>query len=299
MDAVTEFVKAIAERFRNPFVFSLTVALIFSNWEIPLALFWQDQTGTQTIRDFIAAHEYSIVWPIVFAIGYCFIVPAISQGFHLYQTYVNTEGNKKALDIAKKGKIDGEQYYEAVTELEVIKEKYVKGTMNYDTVERERDNYRKENDVQNKRIGELIAEVADTKKQYQKQIDDVTRDKDTRIDELKSNHVQQIDDLNKKYTRELANDRKTHVDAIAHIKQEGVNQATDGKEFVKKIADTGFKDISNNLALAVTAIANGKGFDAVVPLGNIEKEIALSKEEIRTYINGGTLKRLYTIEVAR
>src|SRR5688572_30299801 len=100
MEAVTEFIKALGERFRNPFLFSFAVALVLWNWELPIAMFWQYETGSLTLREFIRRYDVLTCWPLVIAIGYCILIPLLSQAIQYYETVVNTKGNKLSLEKA-------------------------------------------------------------------------------------------------------------------------------------------------------------------------------------------------------
>jgi hypothetical protein len=117
MDAITEFIKGVNERFRNPFLFAFSVSLVYYNWEIPLALFWQDQTGFQSIREFVKDYTPHFKEPFMVAVLYCILMPIIIEVVEIVRTTTNTIGGKLRLKVIAMGSVSGEEYARAINGL--------------------------------------------------------------------------------------------------------------------------------------------------------------------------------------
>lgn len=166
MEVVTEFIKAVSERFRNPFLFSLSVALVFANWEIPIALFWDYQTGTKTLVEYIEGYEVSILGPIGFASFYSLAIPIIGQFLKYYNTVVNTEGNERALKRARRGVVSGEIHFEKMNELQKQVIAYSNAMSDYDIVKKERDELHGSIALVNQRVTNLENEKSEINKEH-------------------------------------------------------------------------------------------------------------------------------------
>lgn len=153
VDKVYDFMKEMRFRLSSPFFSSFIISWLVINWRIPVGLLFYSQDDLQTdgydsYFDLIEKSFHwgaSIVLPIVSASVYSFGYPWLRNKIMNANTYFNTKGIQKNLDISKDGKVPftmlldmAKKYKEAVLAIETNieneaenKERYEKLLIDY------------------------------------------------------------------------------------------------------------------------------------------------------------------------
>lgn len=151
MESLKEFLDQLKERLTSPFFFSFLIAWLVLNWQITIALFWwnDDQWGNLNIFQFIEANATlfrSLIYPLIFALGYTFGYPFFAMISNAVATFANTKAQNWQLSISKSSKVsidklleERKQLQEKRTELEsvVAEEKKYKSERDKAVVDKE------------------------------------------------------------------------------------------------------------------------------------------------------------------
>lgn len=118
MERLSDIFNNIKDRFTNPLIFSFTVSWTIINWRIVVALVWYDNIqikneGYTSIYSFIQSelnHFDTIVYPIIFALGYTFLAPVVRNLVRAFYSWTSKWGNNWNIEITKGGKVGIENY---------------------------------------------------------------------------------------------------------------------------------------------------------------------------------------------
>jgi hypothetical protein len=135
MDKITEVFNNIKDRFTNPLIFSFVCSWLIFNWRITIGLFWYDpeqmtNEGYASIYLFIQDQlkvKHSFVYPLLFSLGYTFLMPIIKNLIQAFYSWSSKWGTKWNLEISKGGKIGIEKYLR-------LRENYIKRTEELENV---------------------------------------------------------------------------------------------------------------------------------------------------------------------
>lgn len=118
MEKIQDFFKNVNERLRNPFLFSLLISWLIANYKVVIGLCFYSIAdvkldGYNSYFDLISQSvtwKTGILYPIIGAIIYTFIIPLLRMIIVLYYTRINQTQEKRALNILKDGYISTEKY---------------------------------------------------------------------------------------------------------------------------------------------------------------------------------------------
>ncbi len=117
-EKIKDIFNNIKERLSNPFLFSFLIAFLVYNWEITLAIFYNDSEqikaeGFKSIFEFVRnrwANNGKIGMPIFIAIVYTFVFPIFRNLVNAFQTWIIKWGEEWNLKISKNSKIGIDKY---------------------------------------------------------------------------------------------------------------------------------------------------------------------------------------------
>lgn len=178
-EKIKDIFNNIKERLSNPFLFSFLVAFLVYNWEITLAIFYNDSQqikaeGFKSIFEFVRyrwENSGKIGMPIFIAIVYTFVFPVFRNLVNAFQTWIIKWGEDWNLKISKNSKIGIDKYlalrdnYIAKTKsLEEIIESESKFLIDIENKTKEVDTLKSENLEMKQRINEANTFLSTYKK---------------------------------------------------------------------------------------------------------------------------------------
>jgi len=106
------------ERISNPFISSYLIAWLFANWKIWVGLLFYDRNSindlqSNTFVDYIlsvSSWQTMLIYPLISAIGYCFLFPFLRNGIRQTQAWFLKWGNRRLNKIAKGSSISVEHF---------------------------------------------------------------------------------------------------------------------------------------------------------------------------------------------
>ena len=117
-EKIKDIFNNIKERLSNPFLFSFLIAFLVYNWEITLAIFYNDSEqikaeGYKSIFEFVRKKwEYNgkLFMPIIIALGYTFVFPIFRILVNGYQTFFSKVGEKLDLYFSRGGQVSIDKF---------------------------------------------------------------------------------------------------------------------------------------------------------------------------------------------
>lgn len=117
MEAFSQVLQNIKDRFTNPLIFSFLISWALFNWEAIIALFWFDtgsigsgyETLTGIIREQTNSHE-SFWYPLSAAFAYTFLFPIFKNFLTAFHTWNIRWGDNLSLRISKASNVPIEKY---------------------------------------------------------------------------------------------------------------------------------------------------------------------------------------------
>ncbi len=115
MELLKNIITPINERVKSPFYSTLIISWLIFNWKIIVALFFYNEVvggkdKIDYIVDLLSNDSTTIVFPLISAIIYLFILPKIDEFVFEYVEKSKQEKLEKKIDITKAGIVSGERH---------------------------------------------------------------------------------------------------------------------------------------------------------------------------------------------
>lgn len=159
MEKIPKILNNVKERISNPLIFSFICSWLVINWEITVSLLWYDSRqinneGCKSIFAFIQDklnRNNSLLYPVLFAIGYTFLMPIVKNLIRAFYSWAANWGEKLNLWFSKGGKVAIEKYLS-------LREDYKERTKILEGVILEESEYLKDNE-------KIVTEMLEVKKE--------------------------------------------------------------------------------------------------------------------------------------